>query len=124
MSKRRGKSQAPSGHAPLQDAILDDGLALAMEWGPDWLEPIQTRLRRKYPKLSAAELDAYDSVCRDAMQFGNETVYSLARKRKKNPQYEAFAREFRKRYAWASPSTLNKLFNQGMYYLWKDGGLK
>jgi len=124
MKKRRGKSQSPSIDVSLQDAILDDGLALAMEWGSNWLQPIQARLRQKYPKFSAAELDAYDSVCRAAMKFGHETVYSLAQKHGKNPEYEDFARELRKRYAWASPNNLSQLFSQGMYYLWKDGGLK
>ena len=108
----------------MQDAILDDGLVLAMEFGPNWREPIQARLRQKYPQLSDSELDEYDSVCRTAMNFGNETVFALADETRKNPKYDDFATRFRSRYPWASPSTMSGAFSQGMYYLWKDGGVE
>jgi hypothetical protein len=124
MLKRPSKAKRASIEASLQDAILDDGLALAMEWGKEWLEPIQARLRQKYPQLSDSELDEYDSVCRGAMKFGNATVYALAEETGKNPKYDDFAVRFGSRYPWASPSNLSHLFSQGMYYLWKDGGVE
>ena len=124
MLKRPRKAKRASVEASLQDAILNDGLVLAMEFGPNWLEPIQARLRQKYPQLSDSELDEYDSACRTAMDFGNETVASLAHETKKNPKYDDFEVRFQSRYAWASPSTMSRLFSQGMYYLWKDGGVE
>jgi hypothetical protein len=33
----------------MNDDILNAGLHLAMEWGEDWLTPIQERLGSSYP---------------------------------------------------------------------------
>jgi hypothetical protein len=59
----------------LDPAILNEGLDLAMAFGPDWLKPIQSRLAARHPRLGAAELDAYDEACRAAMDFGHRQAY-------------------------------------------------
>ena len=47
---------------------LNAGLELAMEFGQDWLKPIQSRLALEHPQLSAAEPDEADALCRRAMK--------------------------------------------------------
>lgn len=55
----------------MDTALLNEGLAMGMEFGTNWLQPIQKRLAKKHPQLSQAELDEYDRVCREAMNFGH-----------------------------------------------------
>jgi hypothetical protein len=102
--------------------VLNDGLALAMDWGEGWLAPIQDRLRERHPRLTKAELDGFDADCREAMRFGHETVYALVRQSGKNADPAAFAASFGARYPWASAQNTTRLFNQGLYYAWKTGG--
>lgn len=53
--------------------VLNSGLDFAMEFGKDWLRPIQERLRAKFSDLTPSELDAYDRACREAMNFDPAT---------------------------------------------------
>jgi hypothetical protein len=116
----RKAAQQPAN--PTRDAIWNEGLYLAMEWGTDWMKPIQPRLASRYPALTPAELDELDKLCRDAMKFGHTTVYDLAESAGKDTKYEDFARVMTRRYAWVDARNLSRLFSQGMYYAWKDMG--
>jgi len=107
---------------PDADAVLNDGLELAMDWGESWLAPIQDRLRERHPRLSQAELDGFDAACREAMRFGHETVHALVRRSGKDVDPAEFATVFNARHPWASPENTARLFNQGLYYAWKTGG--
>jgi hypothetical protein len=107
---------------PDTDAVLNDGLELAMDWGESWLAPIQDRLRERHPRLSQAELDGFDAACREAMRFGHETVHALVRRSGKDVDPAEFATVFNARHPWASPENTARLFNQGLYYAWKTGG--
>jgi len=102
---------------------LNAGLALAMEWGENWLKPIQARLRLRYPQLSQAELDEFNRLSQEAMKFGHDTAYELAMAAAKRVHASDFAPIFKARYPWASDKNIAHLFSQGMYYAWKDGGL-
>ena len=102
---------------------LNAGLALAMEWGENWLKPIQARLRLRYPQLSQAELDEFNRLCKEAMSFGHDTAYQLAMETAKRVHPDDFAPLFKARYPWANDKNIAHLFSQGMYYAWKDGGL-
>ena len=104
------------------DAVLNDGLELAMDWGERWLAPIQDRLRERHPRLAPAELDRFDATCREAMRFGHETVHALVRRSGRNVDPAEFAGVFAARYPWATAANTTRLFNQGLYYVWKTGG--
>lgn len=52
------------------DSTLNVGLMLAMEFGENWLEPIQARLRLRFPALSEREVSRCNTMCRAAMNFG------------------------------------------------------
>jgi hypothetical protein len=102
--------------------ILNDGLDLAMAWGEDWLKPIQPRLAKLHPELSAEELEAYNTVCQEAMLFGCEkakqyTAIAMAEEHTKN--LELFSSQIRQRYPWANDDNLSCLFSQGIYYALK-----
>lgn len=106
----------------LDQRILNDGLALAMEWGDDWLKPIQARLGREHPGLSVEDLDRYDKECRAAMTRGHHLVGKLAMQEGLQPSPEMFDRfcaDARRRDPWISDDNLSHLYSQGCYYAMK-----
>ena len=107
----------------LDPLVLDAGLLLAMEWGEQWLMPIQSRLALLYPTLEALELELYNEACGSAMRFGHALVMELMRRTRDDRELEElFMREFRDAFPWASDASMRRLYSQGRYYAWKDGG--
>lgn len=107
---------------PGREALLNDGLALAMDWGDRWLAPIQERLRAQHPWLVAAELDELDAACQAAMRYGHETAYRLAAENGQQVDADTFMRSVRARFAWIDDANAERLLRQSLYYLWKAGG--
>jgi hypothetical protein len=90
-----------------------------MEWGADWLTPIQDRLSTIYSGLSAAELIEINAVCQTAMKFGHDTVCSLAWKSGLGTKFEDFEPIMKSQYPWVNAKNMSRLFSQGMYYAMK-----
>jgi hypothetical protein len=107
---------------PDREALLNDGLALTMDWGEHWLAPIQGRLRRLHTHLGSHALDELDATCRQAMKFGHDAVYAMVLEHGQNVSEDEFAKRFREQYPWASAENTARLFRQGTYYAWKSGG--
>ena len=104
----------------LDQEILNAGLDLAMEWGENWLQPIQDRLAKKYPRLSKTQLDEYNATCQAAMKFGHDYVYELVTQQGADRvSSEEFERIMLAQYSWVSSGNLSRLFSQGMYYAMK-----
>nr|WP_315482825.1 hypothetical protein [uncultured Undibacterium sp.] len=93
-----------------------------MQWGDDWLKPIQGRLARRFPVLSRDQLDEINFTCQAVMKFGHAAVYDLAEKFGKDTKREEFVRVMSVAYPWINEENLSQLFSQGMYYAWKDLG--
>ena len=107
----------------MDTAVLNKGLDFAMEFGANWLRPIQDRLAAQFPQLSQGELDEYDRVCREAMNFGHTQLVSCWREAhsEQRQALEFFRRDVVGRYPWVSEANLSRLFSQGCYYAFKDG---
>lgn len=107
----------------MDERILNAGLHLAMEFGENWLCPIQERLAGKFPELSRDGLNKYERMCREVMTFGHEQVPARWREARGN-EAEAlrlFKMAMRDRYPWVTDENLSHLFSQGCYYAWKNG---
>ena len=108
----------------MRPEILSEGLGLAMAFGPDWLRPIQARLGASYPELGGSELDEYDRLCREAMEFGHLQVRVWWHRAGSEPEaFRLWSEEVRARFPWATDRNLKHLFGQGRYYAWQDGDL-
>ncbi len=106
----------------VQDQILNAGLALAMEFGKNWLQPIQSRLAESFPDLSSHELDEYNSICKSAMEFGNQSIsIAIIKREGQELNYKEWEAAVLNSYPWINRENLAQLFSQAMYYAWKDG---
>lgn len=101
--------------------ILNVGLDLAMTSCKGCLQPIQSRLSRRYPALSPAELDACNEVCQEAMLFGHQQV--LLTVPQPGSSRAAHIRLFRaavlEKYSWITVKNMGRLFSRGCFYAMK-----
>ena len=111
-----------------ENEILNLGLKYAMEFGTNWLQPIQSRLSQKVPNLTKTELDRFDQTCRSAMETGHNFIYERLSKLSDDQQTiesNQLTKEFegllKEKFFWISRSNLKSLLSQSIYYAWKDG---
>jgi hypothetical protein len=111
-----------------EEKILNQGLEFALEFGANWLQPIQSRLSSKFPELQTDELNKYDSICRKAMKDGHDFIYKkleTAGREKIRMKEEDMTGELKlflhKKYPWIDSENLKRILSQGYYYAWKDG---
>ena len=102
----------------LDPVVLNYGLHLAMQWGEDWLKPIQSRLGTAYPALSSTELDEINALCQEAMRHGHAAVLPLANMSDAE-RIATWRADVLGRYAWVDENNLSHMYSQGMYYSMK-----
>lgn len=102
-----------------KNEILNVGLSLAMGFGENWLQPIQSRLAKIFPDLSSKELDEYDSICKAVMESSNKLVYSMAERDGAKTDQKKWEAVILHSYPWINRENLGRLFSQGMYYTYK-----
>ncbi len=108
--------------------ILNSGLFFAMEFGENWLQPIESRLLSKYNFLSTEQLNKYNEVCREAMFAGHKCVHDILEKVenenqtiKENILKQQMINFLLKQYSWINEKNLKKIFSQSCYYAYKEG---
>jgi hypothetical protein len=102
-----------------KNEILNIGLSLAMEFGENWLKPIQSRLANQCPDLNSHELDEYNSTCQAVMKTSNNLVYSMMEKDGLNVNQKDWEKTILRSYPWINQGNRSRLFSQGMYYAMK-----
>lgn len=111
-----------------KEQILNAGLSMAMEFGSNWLQPINERLRSKFPNLSEQELKEYNTLCQSAMKRGHNYIYDTLNMLAENDGtirsielQDQFKLSLRSEYDWINDKNITGLYSQGCYYAWKDG---
>jgi len=116
------RPKIPSNIGELDQAILNVGLSLSLEFGPNWLRPIQHRLKAKIPTLEADQLNLYDSACRGVRDHCQDNVYNfLERVGTKHAKIEDWKQWVKTTYPWINEANISHLYSQGCYYAMKDG---
>ncbi len=102
--------------------ILNYGLELSMDFGENWLQPINERLSSVFPNLSAQKLEECHLICKTVNKMGNRYV-------QENPvhtgteitfiAFEAFEKFMLNKYHWVSAKNLKRLYSQICYYAYK-----
>lgn len=67
-----------------------------MEFGSNWLQPIQSQLVRLHPNLYDIELYDYNSRCQTEMKTGHVQDYALAEQSGKDASFEVFVASYAK----------------------------
>ncbi len=98
----------------MDTTLANEALHLAMEWGKDWLQPTQARMKTRHPELNDAQLDEYDKLAQEAMRYGHRLVYESP-----GCEREGFARAVLAKYPWVSAENIGRLHSQGQYYAMK-----
>ena len=104
-----------------REALLNEGLTLAMDWGEDWLSPIDNRLRERHPYLRADELANINDECQHVMRWGHELVH-VRLQDAKGVDADDFARRVSERHPWIDQENMARLLTQSTYYAAKTGG--
>jgi hypothetical protein len=114
----RRKPKMATGNETL---MLNYALELAQEWGEFWLKPIQGRLSKAYPQLTAAELDHYNSIAQQAMKYGHDLTYSMAKSLTDDAGKATWRATYLAKFPWVDARNIGHLIGTGMYYAMKDG---
>ncbi|WP_192820975.1 hypothetical protein [Rufibacter sp. LB8] len=111
-----------------QEEILNLSVELALEWEQNWNQPIQARLTKKLPSLTAIELDELNRKSKEVLSTGFEIIRTTLGKLtdkgetiKEKDLKADFERELTAFYPWISHANIKSICNQGLYYSWKDG---
>ena len=102
--------------------ILNIALDMSMEFGENWLKPINDRLHKKYPEISSEDLEAINSICKEVNKFANDYVYksgSVINKEISFVDFKKFKVDILLKYIWISESNLSHLYSQSYYYAMK-----
>jgi hypothetical protein len=115
--KRRSPAGKVPDHLRLAGRSLENEvLALALEWGKNWLSPTQSRLRQTHPEISQARADELDRRCREAMEACFAIVAKTVEEHADQPQASGRILEA---YPWIDNENLATLCSQGYYYAMK-----
>lgn len=95
--------------------VYNTAVMLSLEWGENWLKPIQERLRHYFPDVSEEEATQLDHHCREMMkvamevaeQYFFEKIYSL----------EEAKRMLKERFPKLAEDNLSRLFSQAIWYV-------
>lgn len=55
--------------------FLNVGLDFSMEFGENWLKPINQRLQRKFPDLNSDELEECNNICKEVNRIAHHFVF-------------------------------------------------
>ena len=106
----------------VSNKILNIGLDFSMEFGENWLKPINKRLQNKFPYLTSDELEECNTICNEVNKTANNFVYENPIKGKPEIQFVDFA-EFenfmKQKFDWISIKNLKRLYSQSCYYAFK-----
>jgi hypothetical protein len=95
------------------DILSNEALALCLEWGEHFNQPIHDRLQARHPGLTREELDAYDRLARTVRSF----VYGLCEREARGELHESeLLGETMREYPWVSAENFARMKNIGMYY--------
>ncbi len=99
------------------DEILNAALTLSLEWGENFLKPIQSRLQAAYPQITNDQANLISAWCDAVKDYAFAVVEKDYPLILKNEAGTAIA-QIKEKYPQLSDETLSRLHNQGMYYAW------
>ena len=98
--------------------ILNVALEMSLEWGPNWLSPINGRIKSRYPELTEEQANDLNLWCVEVSRYAYKLIemdYPLVMfKGEEGTGIE----QVQQKYPQINEENLGRLYNQGMYYAW------
>ena len=98
--------------------ILNFALDLSLEWGENWLQPINGRVLATHPQLTRDDAETLNAWCVEVRTFAFAEVYPWYAREVENKAARALEGT-RRKYPHIDAENLSRLYNQGMYYAWR-----
>ncbi len=102
-----------------EEQILNYALDLAQEWGPNWMTPVNDRMKKIYPEMEQERIDSYSAIAGKVMNHGYDMVSKLLKDRGGKLAKEDFGRSIRLVYPWVDNGNISSLLSSGTYYHFK-----
>ena len=97
--------------------ILNKALSLSLEWGNEWLQPIQNRLMHLAPRLSGNDIEKISEYI-----IGVRDIIFKIYEEHYNPESQTFdsdvVKKVAEKYPWINKNNLSSLDSQAKYYAW------
>lgn len=93
-----------------------------MEFGKNWLLPVNERLSELYPELTQKELTNCNEICKKVNESAHRVVYENPVKNGAGIQFMdfgSFKDNILGQYSWVSDENLERLYSQSCYYALK-----
>ena len=95
--------------------IQNAALRLSLEWGENFMAPIQARLRETFPELTPDQADELEKSSRQIQSFAFALYEELYFEKMTRAEVEA---KIKVAHAFLDADNMARLYNQGMYYAW------
>jgi hypothetical protein len=112
--KGMSASSTGKGMSASSTEIFQKAMDLSLEWGKEWLKPINDRIRATYPSLTEAEAEELNRKCKEIQKYcWDDLCWKEADGLITQPKIVA---AMKARYPELSDANLNRLISQGYYY--------
>lgn len=97
--------------------IFQVAMQLSLDWGKDWLQPINVRIREKYPRLTEEQAQELNRMCKEIQRFcWDDLCYKELDGIVTTDQMRKIMQE---KYPILDEKNPSRLISQGMYYVRK-----
>ena len=110
--------KAPIDASQFAPDTLNLALELSLEWGENWLQPINERILLARPQLAPDDAETLNAWCVEVRTFAFAEVHPWYG-REVEDKAERALEGARRRYPKIDEENLSRLYNQGMYYAWR-----
>lgn len=102
-----------------ENDILNVAMNLSLEWGENWLRPVDERLKAIFKSINDDEAKRIDIFIREA----REDIFKMVEQHYlKELSEEQLKLNLKEKYSFLNDDNYKRLLSQGMYYAWKDNG--
>lgn len=103
--------------ANFSDEVFNVALALSLEWGENFHQPIGSRLRAAYPEITEEQTEMLHHWCREVERYSFELI-EKGYQRSNGQNGGTAIEEVKRAYPQINAENLSRLYSQGMYYAW------
>jgi len=105
-----------SSKPPTEHDIFNVAVRLSLEWGKNWLAPINKRIRKKYSYLTESDAEKLNARCKEIQRF----AWDLCEKERDGKMSVGdINKRINEKYPILDSENVSQLVSQNMYYVRK-----